>query len=65
MRIVEYGHLKPKTVKCNHCGAILEYVPKDILPHGYYCLKCPVCKRYIYTDNDGNRFTRDDLEQDF
>lgn len=61
MRIVEYGHLKPKIVKCNHCGAILEYVPKDIQAHRHYCLECPVCKKYIYKDNYGNDFTRYDL----
>lgn len=61
MRIVKYGHIKPKVVKCNYCGAILEYVPRDIQVHRYYCLECPVCKKYIYKDSYGNDFTKYDL----
>lgn len=66
MRIVEYGHIKPEVVKCNHCGAVLEYVPKD-LEEGLlmYYLVCPVCKLNIYTDNDGREFTVSDLKQYF
>ena len=30
MRIIEYGHIKPKVVKCNYCGAILEMEWIDI-----------------------------------
>lgn len=66
MRLVEYGHLKPKIVKCNHCGAILEYVPQDLnktyyrLRHEWIlCLACPVCGLDIPSDNDGNKFTID------
>ena len=42
MRILEYGWVCPKQVKCNHCGSILEYVPKDLKLYnaGYYLL-CP------------------------
>lgn len=29
MRIIEYGYIKPKEIKCNHCGAILEYTHFD------------------------------------
>lgn len=65
MRIVRYGHIKPKIIKCNSCGAILEYVPKDIKACGTYCLECPVCKEYIRKNNDGNRFTVNDLKQYF
>lgn len=69
MRIVEYGHIKPRVVKCNHCGAILEYVPKDIKSIAsmlHYFLECPICKEYILKDNNGNYltnyFTDDDLK---
>lgn len=58
MIIVEYGYIKPKEVKCNHCGAILKYLPCDLKPwkiHGYY-LVCPVCMGCITTDNYGNYF---------
>lgn len=24
MRVIEYGHIKPKQIKCNHCGGYLE-----------------------------------------
>ena len=60
MRIVEYGHLKPKIVKCNHCGAILEYVPND-LEMWSDCvdfLRCPVCRENIFRDNSGNDLKR-------
>ena len=62
MRIVNYGHIKPKIVKCNHCGAILEYTKFDFKPwadHKYY-LKCPVCQQNIFRDNEGKEFTASD-----
>lgn len=57
MRVLEYGHIKPKEVKCNHCGAILEYVGSDLKysSDGYY-LTCPICKRSICSDNSGDKF---------
>ena len=61
MRIVEYGHIKPKEVKCNHCGAILEYIPDD-LKHwtgDWHYLICPICRGRIMADNDGHKFTRE------
>ena len=59
MRILEYGHIKPKEVKCNHCGAILEYIPNDLkYSSGTYYLVCPVCGRSIYSDNGGNEFVK-------
>lgn len=60
MRIIEYGHIKPKEVKCNYCGAILEYVSND-LQHWTdyrYFLKCPVCQEKILRDNDGKGFVK-------
>lgn len=58
MKIVEYGHIKPELVKCNHCGAILEYVKSDLQhwsPYRFF-LRCPVCQEKILTDNEGNNF---------
>ena len=54
------GHIEPKEVKCNHCGAVLEYVPNDLLHWTYdkYYLICPVCRGNILRDNDGNYFMR-------
>ena len=60
MKVVEYGHIKPKEVKCNHCGAILEYIPND-LKHwtdDWYYIVCPVCKGTILRDNNGNHLER-------
>ena len=60
MRVVEYGHIKPKEVKCNHCGAILEYVPNDLrrwADYVYYLL-CPVCDENIFRDNNGEDLKR-------
>ena len=60
MKIIEYGYIKPKEIKCNHCGAIWEYVPSD-LKHwtkDWYYLVCPICRGNITTDNGGNKFTR-------
>ena len=60
MRIVEYGHIKPKEVKCNHCGAILEYVPNDLEPWTFwtYYLRCPICEDNIFRDNNGEGLQR-------
>ena len=54
MRVIEYGHIKPKQIKCNNCGCILEYVPKDLKTYskGYYVL-CPICDKRFVTDKNG------------
>lgn len=66
MRIVEYGHIKPEVVKCNHCGAVLEYVPKDFKCfREIYYLMCPICNNNITTDNNGSKFTFDDRTKGF
>jgi ribosomal protein S27E len=60
MIVIEYGHIKPKEVKCNHCGAILEYVSYDLemlSPYRFY-LRCPVCRERILKDNDGKELTK-------
>lgn len=60
MKVVEYGHIKPKEVKCNHCGSVLEYMPNDLIhwTNGWYYMVCPVCQRDILRDNNGNHIER-------
>ena len=59
MRIVEYDHIKPEVVKCNHCGAILEYVQSDFkCKREIYYLVCPVCGGSILRYNNNNRFEK-------
>lgn len=60
MRIIEYGHIKPKEIKCNHCGAVLEYLPNDLENWSdYYCfLRCPVCNGKMFKDNNGDELTK-------
>ena len=60
MKVVEYGHIKPKEVKCNHCGSVLEYMPNDLIywTNGWYYMVCPVCQGNILRDNNGNHLER-------
>ena len=54
MKIIEYGHIKPREITCNGCGAILEYTDVDLtLLVSKYAVKCPVCGRKIIYDNYG------------
>ena len=60
MRIVEYGHIKPKYAFCRGCGAILEFtaaesslskltLQKGHQNNGKDCfVRCPACSRVIY-----------------
>ena len=60
MRVVEYGHIKPRYAFCHGCGAILEFTKVDMkmsnihLAKGPqnagkdYVVNCPVCGRAIY-----------------
>ena len=60
MRVVEYGHIKPRYAFCTGCGAILEFNKTDqrltnmALHHGIvndgkdWMIICPVCTRVIY-----------------
>ena len=56
MKIVSYGHIKPKEISCNSCGATLEYVPRDIetfrpgTHHAKNFVRCPVCKNAIWVN---------------
>lgn len=53
MEIVKYGHIKPKEISCNSCGAILEYVPYDIKNFlDKECVICPVCGRKLLIKKD-------------
>lgn len=55
MRIKEYGHIKPQEVKCNYCGAILEFDDTDIrynYTNNKFYIQCPVCGKLIYKNND-------------
>ena len=67
MEIKEYGHVKPKEIKCNHCGAILEYMYADIkeIPHpNRYIIDCPVCGNAIRKDNDGDLIRKGSWRED-
>lgn len=49
MKILSYGHVKPKQQFCGGCGATYEYVPRDIetlhagTSHAKNFVRCPVC----------------------
>ena len=49
MKIIAYGHVKPKAMLCNGCGAKYEYVPRDVevwhpgTAHAKNYVRCPVC----------------------
>ena len=60
MKVIEYGHIKPKQIKCNNCGATLEYLEQDLrlLKNGVYIVQCPVCRGMISKDNEGKELTR-------
>ena len=63
MRIVEYGHIKPRQVRCKRCGALLEYTDRDLISIiKRYILRCPVCGNGIVRDALGNEL--DKLEVD-
>ena len=61
MKILEYGHIKPREVKCNHCGAVLEYTDLDLeyLSHrDEYAVQCPVCGKLILRDNNYHKIVK-------
>ena len=62
MKILEYGHIKPKEVKCSHCGAILEFCNIDLTyMSGKYYIYCPVCGKIIKADNNGVPFKKEEI----
>lgn len=55
MEIVSYGHIVPKEIFCNGCGAVLRYLPKDVKFHNNArkhknYITCPVCSKNIFID---------------
>lgn len=59
MKILEYGHVHPKHLRCNGCGARLEYTPNDVKVHTnqfhtYYYVNCPVCSKWCFVDDKGD-----------
>lgn len=56
MRIISYGHIKPKMMTCGGCGAVFEYLPRDIeiftgtrTPKNLVC--CPVCGHVTFVND--------------
>lgn len=49
MKIISYGHIKPKQMTCKCCNAVFEYLPRDIetfhpgTQHAKNFVRCPVC----------------------
>ena len=62
MKVIKYGHIQPKEVKCNHCGAVLEYSLADVgysqILHQNYIICC-VCNNRITSDNNLKPIRRD------
>lgn len=56
MKILSYGHVKPKIMTCGGCGAVYEYLPRDVetfQPGTKYAknfVKCPVCRHTTWID---------------
>ena len=56
MKIISYGHVKPKEKMCAGCGAVYEYLPKDIQNFNSGAkdrnfVKCPVCGKVAWVDD--------------
>lgn len=48
MKVIKYGHIKPRTAFCRGCGAELEFTVADA--HFFRKVlgtNCPVCRRFI------------------
>lgn len=56
MKIISYGHVKPKETVCSTCGAQYEYVPRDIdvwrpgTKQAKAYVRCPVCGNITWVD---------------
>jgi ribosomal protein S27E len=62
MHVIEYGHIKPREVKCSHCEAILAYTDADFTWMSglhIWAVRCPVCGNYIKTDDNGKPFDKE------
>jgi hypothetical protein len=57
MKILSYGHVKPKEKMCAGCGAVYEYLPRDVQSLGSGTtkvrnfVKCPVCGHTSLVDD--------------
>ena len=48
MRVIRFGHVRPKRIHCFGCGAELEYYAVDVKRfNGQAYITCPLCKRSI------------------
>ena len=53
MKIISYGHIKPKVMRCGGCGAVFEFLPRDVKNKNTGSSKsnnyinCPVCGHTI------------------
>lgn len=48
MKIMSYGHIKPESVACSGCGAVLEYVQREVKSlRNLLYINCPVCGKAI------------------
>lgn len=48
MRVIRFGHIRPKRIHCFGCGAELEYYAADVKRfNGQAYITCPLCKRSI------------------
>lgn len=58
MRILSYGHITPKQIVCNHCGATLEYTDADVrlkTPDrftSFRTLQCACCGRTVVLEKE-------------
>lgn len=56
MRIVSYGHVKPKEMICKDCGAKYEYLPRDVqtfkpgTSSAKNFVRCPVCGNVAFVN---------------
>ena len=57
MKIISYGHVKPKEMLCSNCGATYEYLPRDIetfrpgTRHAKNFVRCPVCGHVAFVND--------------
>lgn len=59
MKILSYGIINPKHLKCKGCYAHIEYTPVDVKSHSnkfntYYYIPCPVCGKWCFVSKEGD-----------